>query len=283
MYPGARVPALLRVAAALAFAACAVAPAAPPEAPPSGSPAPARPLDVPTRILSAHAQPPPEGDAREYFGVPVGVLVLVVFSRPIDPASLIPSRFVVLARDGTRRVPVAASLAPASERDELRALELVVPAPQRELASLTIIGKLFDADGRDIDGLSADITPADSPAFPVLAERLSHGTGCPPGSGATRVWWSVPVAPGPAGVRLQLGDGRAVPPVALADVACAPGLRLTDGGPDCDVADDSVLDYCAPVGGVVERVELEPGAAHDRAGRPAVGGTLVLQDTTPAT
>lgn len=285
MYPGARVPALLRVAAALAFAACAVAPAAPPEAPPSGSPAPARPLDVPTRILSAHAQPPPEGDAREYFGVPVGVLVHVVFSRPIDPASLIPSRFVVLARDGTRRVPVAASLAPASERDELRALELVVPAPQRELVSVTVVGRLFDADGRDLDGLSADVTPADAPPFPVAAELLPREAACPtsPATGpepppAVRVWWSAPVAAGPGGVRLRLDDGRAVPPLAVVDVACAPGERLAEPAPACDPEDDPVLDYCAVPGAAIVGVELDPGAARGRAGTPSAPGSFALSD-----
>ncbi|MCY1011266.1 hypothetical protein OV079_38055 [Nannocystis pusilla] len=191
-------PALFRVAAALAFAACAVAPSDMPPQPPGGAPAAARPLGVPTRILSAHAQPPPTGDEREYFGVPVGTLVYLVFTRPLDPAALIPGRFVVLARDGTRRVPIAASLAPASERDELRALELVIPAPQRELVSVTVAGQLFDADGRDLDGQSADVVAADAPPFPVAAELVSQGTDCPaqPGAGA------------PAAVRVVERPGR---------------------------------------------------------------------------
>lgn len=275
-------PAPSRVAAALVLAACAVHPAGPPPRGPAAPAGLAAPQGPPTRILSAHAQPPPGPDERDYFGVPVGALVYVVFSRPLDPASLVPGRFVVLARDGTRRVPIAASLAPASERDELRALELVVPAPQRELVSITVIGQLFDADGRDIDGLSADIAPADAPPFPVAADRMPEGTGCP--GPAARVWWSVPVAPGGPGVRLQLGDGRALPPAALADIACAPGVRLADDGPaGCDVADDSVIDYCAPAGGSIERVELDPGAARGRGGQPAAGGTLVLQDMPPRT
>lgn len=281
MYPGARVPALFRVAAALAFAACAVAPPDMPPQPPGGAPAAARPLGTPTRILSAHAQPPSTGDEREYFGVPVGTLVYLVLTRPLDPAALIPSRFVVLARDGTRRVPIAASLAPASERDELRALELVVPAPQRELVSVTVAGQLFDADGRDLDGQSADVVAADAPPFPVAAELVSRGTDCPaqPGAeapAAVRVWWSAPVAAGAAGVRLLLADGRALPPLAVADVACTPEQRLAEPAPACDPEDDSVLDYCTPVGAAIERVELDPGAARGRGGSPSAAGSLQL-------
>ena len=274
-------PALFRVAAALAFAACAVTPTDLPPQPPSGPAGPARPLGTPTKILSAHAQPPPTGDQREYFGVAVGTLVYVVFSRPLDPAGLIPTRFVVLARDGTRRVPIAASLAPSSERDELHALELVIPAPQRELVSVTVAGQLFDADGRDLDGLSADVTPADAPPFPVSAELLSQGTDCPAmpgaaGSAAVRVWWSAPVAAGPAGARLLLADGRALPPLALADVACTPDQRLAEPAAPCDPEDDSVIDYCTAVGTAIERIELDPGSARGRSGSPSAAGSLQL-------
>jgi hypothetical protein len=282
------VPALFRVAAALAFAACAVVPADTPPQPPGGAPAAPRLLGTPTRILSAHAQPPPTGDGREYFGVPVGTLVYLVFTRPLDPAALIPSRFVVLGRDGTRRVPIAASLAPASERDELRALELVIPAPQRELVSVTVAGQLFDADGRDVDGQSADVVPADAPPFPVAAELVTRGTDCPATSGvevpaAVRVWWSAPVAAGAAGVRLMLADGRALPPLAVADVACTPEQRLAEPAPACDPEDDSVLDYCTPVGAAIERVELDPGAARGRGGSPSAAGSLKLSHMSSGT
>ncbi|MBZ5707627.1 hypothetical protein [Nannocystis pusilla] len=274
-------PALFRVAAVLAFAACAVAPPGLPAQPPAGAAAPARPLGPPTKILSAHAQPPASGDEREYFGVGVGTLLYVDFSRPLDPAGLIPTRFVVLARDGTRRVPIAASLAPSSERDELRALELVIPAPQRELVSVTIAGQLFDADGRDLDGLSADVTPAEAAPFPVSAEILSQGTDCPvmpgaAGSAAVRVWWSAPVAPGPGGVRLLLADGRALPPLALSDLACTPEQRLAEPAPACDPEDDSVIDYCTAVGAALDRVELDAGAVKSRTGLASAPGSLQL-------
>lgn len=285
MYPGARVPALSRVAAALlVLAACAAAPAGSPPQPPAVATAPAGPRGQPTRILAAHAQSPAPGAARDFFGVPVGALVYLLFSRPLDPASLVPSRFVVLAHDGTRRVPVAASLAPASERDELRALELVIPAPQRELISVTLVGQLFDVDGRELDGLSFDILPADAPPVPVLAEHMSQGTECPGGhASAVRVWWSAPVGAGVGGVRLMLRDGQALAPTGLADVACLPGVRLAEGGPACDIDDDSVLDFCAPGGAVVDRIELDSGAAKDRHGRPSAPGTLVLTDMSNGT
>jgi hypothetical protein len=274
------VPALFRVAAALAFAACAVAPVAPPPPPPGAAPGSTRPSGPPTRILSAHAQLPPGGDQRDYFGVPVGTLVYVVFSRPLDPASLVPGRFVVLARDGTRRVPIAAGLAPASERDELRALELVIPAPQRELVSVTIIGQLFDADGRDLDGQSADVVAADAPPFPVAAEHVSRETDCPSAgadpAAAVRVWWSAPVAASPGGARLLLADGRALPPLALGDVACTPAQRLAEPAPACDPEDDAVIDYCTAVGAAIERVELDPGAVKSRAGQASAAGSLGL-------
>ncbi|MDC0718521.1 hypothetical protein [Nannocystis bainbridge] len=277
-------PALFRVAAALAFAACAVPPRDMPPQPPASAPPVARSHGAPTRILAAHAQLPADGGQREYFGVPVGTLLYVVFSRPLDPAALIPGRFVVLARDGTRRVPIAASLAPSSERDELRALELVIPAPQRELVSVTVAGQLFDADGRDIEGQSADVVPADAAPWPVAAELVSVGTDCPPAAPAgVRVWWSAPVAAGAGGVRLLLADGRALPPVAVADVACAPEQRLAEPAPACDPEDDNVLDYCTPVGAAIERIELDDGAARDRSGSLSAAGSLQLSHMSSGT
>lgn len=264
----------LRRAALLAsLAGCAVAPQGPP-ASYTVPPAPARPRGEPTRILSAHAQPAAAGQ-RDYFGIPAYGLLYLVFSRPLDPAALAPGRFVTLADDGTRRVPIAARLAPASEKDELRALELVLAAPERRVLSVTVIGRLFDAEGHDVDGLSADVAAMNAAPAPVAAEHMSPGTACT-GSPAVRVWWSVPVGAGPGPVRLVLRDGRVLAPDARADLPCAPAVRLAENGPACDVEDDNVIDYCTAAGDAVVRVELDPGAARDRQGVQSAGGRLDL-------
>lgn len=267
-------PHLRRAAALLSLVGCTALPLSPP-ATHLLPPAPARPTVEATRILSAHAQPVGPGQ-RDYFGVPVGGLLYVVFSRPLDPIGLAPGRFVTLADNGTRRVPVAARLAPASEKDELRALELVLAAPERLVLSVTVIGQLFDAEGRDIEGLSADVAPVNAAPVPVAAERMASGTACP-GAHALRVWWSVPVAAGQGAARIVLRDGRVLAPDARGDLACPPGARLTvAGGPTCDVEDDNVIDYCTAAGESAARIELDPGAARDRQGVQSAGGRLDL-------
>lgn len=285
MYPGARVPAPLpprRAAAppprrpaarargltfvALAIAtACAVAPSTPPPAAPAPPATATQPAGEPTQILSAHLQPVAAGQA-EYFGVPVAGLLYVVFSRPLDPSGVAPGRFVVLTEGGTRRVPLAARLAPASERDELRALELVIPAPARGLLSVTVVGQLFDADGRDLDGLSADVRPATAAPLPVAADRLPDGLPECPGAHVLRVWWSVPVSDGPATERLSLQAGGSLAPDRLADLACRPVDRLA-GAVGCDVEDDNVIDLCFPPSGPPLSLELPPDSARDRQGQ----------------
>lgn len=279
MYPGARVSAPhspLGAAAALLLAACAVYPSEPPPAPPLPGPAgPVRPPGEPTRLLTAHAQAPGPAQ-RDFHGAPVAQVVHLVFSRPLDPSGLVPERFVVLAEDGSRRPPLAARLGPASERDELRSVELLVGAPERRLLSVTLVGKLHDAEGRELDGLSVDVAPAGAAVAPVAAERLSPGTSCPGAAQAVRVWWSAPVVAAEGAVRLVLGDGRALAPEGRDDLACPPGVRLAEGGPACDIGDDNVIDYCALAAGAALRVELDPGAARGLAGEPSAPGQLEL-------
>jgi hypothetical protein len=218
---------------------------------------------------------------RDYFGLPVAGLLYVVFTRPLDPAGLAPGRFVVLTDEGTRRVPFAARLAPASERDELRALELVVPAPARNLLSVTVAGQLFDADGRDLEGLAADVTPATAPPVPVAADRLAAGLPECPGEHVLRVWWSVPVQAGPAPVRLQLRAGGSLTPTRLADLACKPIDRLTADVAGCDVEDDNVIDLCFAPAGAPLSLELPPDAARDRQGRPSPAARIDFPHTGP--
>jgi nitrate reductase NapE component len=251
-------------AAALLLAACAVAPVGPPPPPAQPPPPPARAVGEPTWILTAHAQPAPPGQ-RDYFGIPVGGLLYLVFSRPLDPAALAPGRFVVLYDDGTRRVPLSARLAPTSERDELRALELVLAAPVRPILSVTVVGQLFDAD----------VAATTAPPAPVAAERLPSGLAECPGEQVVRVWWSAPVAAGPAPARLQLRGGASLPAARLADLACRPAVRLTDGAA-CDVADDNVIDFCFAPGDAAAAIELPPDAARDRQGLPSAAGRLEL-------
>lgn len=265
-----------RAAVALLLAACAVAPVGPPPPPSAARPAaPARPPGEPTWILTAHAQPVPPGQ-RDYFGLPVGGLLYLVFSRPLDPAGLAPGRFVVLYDNGTRRVPIAARLAPASERDELRALELVLAEPVRTILSVTVIGQLHDADGRDLDGLAADVAATTAPPAPVAAERLPSGLPECPGEQVVRVWWSAPVAAGPGGARLVLRGGATLPASRLADVACRPAVRLAEGGPACDIEDDGVIDFCFPPADAAAAIDLPADAARDRQGLASAGARLDL-------
>ncbi len=296
MYPQLRVPALppprraalsaivarrlTRAAPALALAACVVAPTTPPpNAPAAPPPVSTRPVGEPTRILSAHLQPVGVGQ-REYFGVPVAGLLYVVFSRPLDPAGVAPGRFVVLTEDGTRRVPVAARLAPASERDELRALELVIPAPARGLLSVTLVGQLFDVDGRDLDGLSADVRPAAAAPIPVAADRLPSGLPECPQEHVLRVWWSAPVRPGPAQARLSLQTGGSLAPDRLADLACKPGERL-GGAAGCDIEDDNVIDLCFAPFGAPLSLELPPDSARDRQGQASPSARIDFPAAAP--
>lgn len=282
-HPGAR---LLTSALALSiFATTPLACVTAPTAPAATSPTPpaalsTRPPGEPTRILSAHLQPVPPGQ-RDYFGLPVAGLLYVVFTRPLDPAGLAPGRFVVLTDEGTRRVPFAARLAPASERDELRAVELVVPAPARNLLSVTVAGQLFDVDGRDLEGLAADVTPATAPPVPVAADRLTAGLLECPGEHVLRVWWSVPVQAGPAPARLQLRAGGSLTPTRLADLACKPIDRLTGDAAGCDVEDDNVIDLCFAPAGAPLSLELPPDAARDRQGRPSPAARIDFPHTGP--
>lgn len=261
--------------------ACVVASTTPPATSPTPPSATStRPPGEPTRILSAQMQPVLPGQ-RDYFGLPVAGLLYVVFSRPLDPAGLAPGRFVVLTDEGTRRVPFAARLAPASERDELRALELVVPAPARNLLSVTVAGQLFDADGRDLEGLAADVTPSSAPPVPVAADRVEGGLPECPGEHVLRVWWSVPVQPGPAPARLQLRAGGSLTPTHLADLACKPIDRLESASPGCDVEDDNVIDLCFAPAGAPLSLELPPDAARDRQGRPSPAARIDFPHTGP--
>lgn len=262
--------------------ACAVATsAAPPTAQPAPPPGATRPPGEPTRILSAHLQPPGPGQ-RDYFGVPVAGLLHVVFSRPLDPAALAPGRFVVLTDGGTRRVPLAARLAPANEHDELRALELVVPAPARSLVSVTIVGQLFDADGRDLDGLAHDVWPSTAPPMPVAAERLAAGLPECPGDHVFRVWWSVPVHLGATPARLDLQAGGPLAPTRIADLACRPIDRLTqETSAACDIEDDNVIDLCFPPAGPARALELPADAARDRQGLPSPPVRIDLPSPAP--
>lgn len=264
----------LRTAVALcSLLGCAVSPVYPPEAV-AGPPPLTLSTGEPTRILSAHSQPA-NAAQRDYFGLPVGLLLYVVFSRPLDPASLAPGRFVTLADNGSRRVPLAARFAPSSERDELRAVELVLAAPERAVLSVTVSGQLFDLEGRDVEGLSADVAPSNAPPVPVFAERMASEAACGPGP-AVRVWWSVPVALGPGEVRLGLKDGRTVAPRGRGDLTCSPGQRLGGSTSDCDVEDDNVTDYCTSADELPARIELDPGAARDRQGVASAGASLTL-------
>ena len=235
----------------------------------------------PTLLLTAHVQPPGPGD-RDYV-LPVRAVVHLLFSRPIDPLSLVPQHFVLALASGSRLMPVGAFLSAGAEPGESRSVALLVAEPPRAAAeagkeaspapepiSVTITGLLHDADGRVLEGLSVDVMPRERPVFPVRVEPAA-GLGCRGFEQALRVFWSAPVyrpddAPMPRVARM---DGKRV----LAEVA----------DDNDDPADDPVLDYCLRGTAAALQLELPGGAAADLRGAPTAAGTLTISATpTPS-
>lgn len=266
------VPSPLRLAPVLAaLTACAsnYGPAPVSTAPdvPAGRPAV---HEAPTALLSAQVLPAGPAD-RDYI-LPVGAVVHLLFSRPIDPLTLVPQSFVLALGDGRRVAPVGAFLSPGTGPGEQRSVALLLAAPPAptdkaapatppaEPLSLTVTGLLHDAAGRVLEGLAADIRPSSAPVFPVRAEP-GPAAACGGRGQALRVFWSGPVArttSGPAPVVVRLDGTR--------------GPAESQGGRSAR----PVQDLCVPGVAGVQAIEFAAGAMLDERGSPAAGGALTI-------
>lgn len=272
-------PALPRLALALSaalLAGCYAGPGMRPARPSTAAPGEVAPFAVgpPTALLAAHSQPASAVD--QDYALPVVGVVYVVFSREIDPVSLAPHRFVLALPNGQRVSPVGAFLGPAQERDEHRTVELLLAdirkdkdKPPLEPISVTVTGLIHDVDGRELEGMSADVAPQARPVFAVQAVAMSTATTCRGFDHAVRVYWSAPVrrpeaAPAP---QVAFLEGMQVPPHGSDDVD-EPG-------------DDNVIDYCLRGPGNLRWIDLPAGAVVDLRGVPSEKAGLVIQPHGP--
>lgn len=233
-----------------------------------GPPAVTGPVGPATQLLVAQVQPPRAADREQV--LPVRAAVHLVFSRPVDPLTLVPQHFVLALADGRRVAPVAALL--AAEPGAQRTVTLLLAdtpagpadgkpiAPLTDPISVTVTGLLHDVDGRVLEGLAVDLVPRTQPVFAVLAEPVAPGPGCEGRGQALRVLWSAPVrrpevGPWPVLVRAD-GTRGAADAVAALD------------------ADEALLEFCGPGSVRVVRVELPVGAAQDGRGQATAAGEL---------
>jgi hypothetical protein len=261
---------LLRLAvSALVVAGCVGPYPAGPRSRDPGPPSPASaPPGPPTLLLAAHAQPPAPAD--QEFALPVTGAVHLLFSRPVDPVSLAPHRFVLALGDGHRMTPVAAVIS-ASERDEQRSVALLLSdarvaagKPAVDPISVTITGLVHDVEGRVLEGASVDVAPRTTPVYPVAVEEVPTSATCRGFDRAVRVLWSAPVSrPEAAPAPQVVVDGPAtVAPQAVDDAD--------------DPAPDNVLDLCLRGAAAPRRVLLPEGAAVDLRGAPTARGERSL-------
>ena len=233
-------------------------------------PAPATgPVGPATTLLVAQVQPPRAADREQV--LPVRAAVHLLFSRPVDPLTLVPQHFVLALADGRRVAPVAALV--GAEPGAQRSVTLLLAdtptapgdggkpiAPLTDPISVTVTGLLHDVDGRVLEGLATDLVPRTQPVFAVLAEPVAPGPGCEGRGQALRVLWSAPVRRPEAGPwpTLVRADGSR----GLADAAA-----VVD-------ADEPLLEFCAPGPVAAVRVELPAGAAQDGRGQATAAGSL---------
>jgi len=125
----------------------------------------------------------------------------VVFSRRIDSASLDPGDFRFVTQSGVARVPICATLSPATDADERRTILLIGEFgddPGDPPARLEITGPLLtepDSGGKTFDfsgSVFTDITPLSAGPFLIWAEILASGGDCPGSATATvvQVTWA---------------------------------------------------------------------------------------------
>lgn len=233
------------------------------------------PTDAPTVLLAAHAQPTSAVD-RDYV-LPIAGVVYVVFSRSLDPMSLSPHNFVLTLPSGQRVSPVGAFLGPAQELDEHRTVELMITDTRKDQSrpiepiSVTVTGLVHDVDGRELEGLSADVAPRARPVFAVQSVAMPTTVTCRGFDHAVRVYWSAPV---------RLAEAAPAPKVGFLE-----GIQVAPQGVD-DVdepGDDNVVDWCLRGPGNLRRIELPAGVVVDLRGGPAEAAGLVIQSPGPQT
>lgn len=230
------------------------------------------PVGPATQLLVAQVQPTRAADREQV--LPVRAAVHLLFSRPVDPLTLVPQHFVLALADGRRVAPVAALLGaePGAQRSVTLLLADTPPppkdgskpiAPLTDPISVTITGLLHDVDGRVLEGLAVDLVPRTQPVFAVLAEPVAPGPGCEGRGQALRVLWSAPVR------RREGGEAGPWPVLVRADGTRGPAdaVALLD-------ADEALLEFCAPGAVRVVRVELPVGAAQDGRGQATAAGDL---------
>jgi hypothetical protein len=258
------VPASLRLAPVLAaLTGCAglYSYESVPQAPgPVGPTAPTAIAGPATTLLSAQVVPP--GPAEREFVLPVQAVVHLVFSRPIDPLTLVPQHFVLALADGRRVAPVGAFLAPGTGPGGQRSVALLVGAstPPADPISVTVTGLLHDAAGRVLEGLALDVTPRTQAVFAVRAEPVRDAA-C--AGQAVQLFWSAPVR------RPASGPG---PQVLRTDGTRGAAELRGDAG--------AVLGLCAPGLAGVLSVELPAGSFVDERGQAVAAGALAI--TAPA-
>ena len=84
----------------------------------------------------------------------------LVFSVPIDAATLSPEDFVITTASGATTAPTVATLEPAAESDELRTVLLAGPlgAADDMPVSVEIVGSLLSVGGEELQGLTSEVT-----------------------------------------------------------------------------------------------------------------------------
>lgn len=213
-----------------------------------------------TTLLSAQVTPP--GPAERDFVLPVQAVVHLVFSRPIDPLTLVPQHFVLALGDGRRVAPVGAFLSQGTGPGGQRSVALLIgaTATPAEPISVTVTGLLHDAGGRVLEGLAMDVAPRTQAVFAVRVEPAQD----PACAGqALQLFWSAPVR------RPEVGPG---PQVTRTDGTRGPAELRGEAG--------AVLGLCAPGLAGVLSVELPAGSFVDEGGRAIAAGALAI--TRPA-
>ncbi len=179
-------------------------------------------------ILSAHMS----GDKQ----------MVVVFSHEIDAASLNPSGFLVGFGEGTRVFPRESVLSPSNESDENRTVILsgddLVDAEGRPPTDVMVVGTIYTESGAKLQGLASPVTPLDTAAAVVLAQRFRPPSGgCTGAAQAVRTYWS-------DGLRGVDKDDLARIDVTLDDASTVHPIAFDDHQLDDQDHEDNVLDLC---------------------------------------
>jgi len=208
-------------------------------------------------ILSAvllHDEPDPGEERWRETGRDV---VTLVFSVPLDPGGMQAQDFLVIGVDERQALPARAVFAPSQESDELRAVTITGAFGDAGVASVNVIGALYDAEGRALDGASSDVEPPSAKPRVVSWGPVKPGPGrCEGAAAAVRLWWSRPVR-----VRGTVGPD-VTSRVAMVTAADGSAIDVTgvDDLESADAAPDHVVDLCLAGADEVRSVSTATGA-----------------------